>query len=96
MRLTFALAARLDLIAIGDYIAQDSPARADSFVEELMACCWRLVEAPEAYPVVYPRRNIRRRPFGAYNIFYVCRAEDVLILHVLNAAQDAGRILRRN
>ena len=35
--------------AIGDFIAADDPARAVSFVDELLAVCARIVERPRAY-----------------------------------------------
>ena len=38
-----------DLEAIGDYIADDNPARAVSFVEELLDRCGRIAAQPRAY-----------------------------------------------
>ena len=49
MQLQLSPAAEDDLEAIADYIAQDSPANAIRFVDELRLQCQRLVKAPMAY-----------------------------------------------
>jgi toxin ParE1/3/4 len=43
MRLEFSPESQLDLIEIATFIAQDNPARAKSFVDELEADCGRLI-----------------------------------------------------
>ncbi len=45
-------AAEADLEAIGDYIAQDNPARALSFVREHSRSCMSLADMPEAWPII--------------------------------------------
>lgn len=47
--------ARADLIAIGDYIAQDNPLRALSFVDELEMRCTALGDSPHAYALFLNR-----------------------------------------
>ncbi|WP_291985104.1 type II toxin-antitoxin system RelE/ParE family toxin [Candidatus Accumulibacter sp. ACC007] len=43
MRLEFSPESPLDLLDIAAFIAQDNPARAKSFVDELEADCGRLI-----------------------------------------------------
>jgi plasmid stabilization system protein ParE len=90
MKVILAQAAMADLIAIGRYIKQDSPARAESFVQELEQKCTELDSMPRAFPVVPHRknRNIRRRVHGNYLIFYRVSRDHVEVLHVLHGAQD--------
>jgi len=91
-------AAEADLEAIGDYIAQDNPARALSFVQELSRSCLELADMPEAWPIVqrYERHGIRRRVHGRYLIFYRVAEDRIVVLHVLNGAMDVEAILFPN
>jgi toxin ParE1/3/4 len=63
--------ARADLDQIGDFIAQDNPRRAASFVGELLDRCRRLADTPRAFPLVprYENTGVRRRLHGEYLIF---------------------------
>ncbi|MFO1035194.1 MAG: type II toxin-antitoxin system RelE/ParE family toxin, partial [Hyphomicrobiales bacterium] len=47
MRVTLSKAAENDLEAIGDWIAQENPARARSFIAELRLDCLDLAHFPE-------------------------------------------------
>lgn len=87
-------AAEADLESIGDYIAQDNPVRALSFVRELARSCLELVDMPEAWPIVprYAHHGIRRRVHGRYLIFYRIGADRVTVLHILNGAMDVEAI----
>lgn len=62
--------ARADLDQIGDFIAQDNPRRAASFVGELLDRCRRLADTPRAFPLVprYENTGVRRRLHGEYLI----------------------------
>ncbi len=95
MRVDFTEEAEQGLEQIGDYIAQDSPARAESFVRELRAAALLLAEAPEAYPLVprYERLRVRRRVYGAYLILYRADDDRVLVLQIVHGARDYGRLL---
>lgn len=85
------LAAR-DLEEIGDYIAQDNPRRAVSFINQLKAQCKKICLNPEGY---------RRRPelsddlrsctFGRYVIFFESNSKQVLIVRVLHGARDLSQ-----
>lgn len=95
MIVAFTEEAEADLERIGDYIAQDNPDRAVSFVRELVACCQRLADAPRGYPLVlrYRHSGVRRRPYGRYLVFYRVGTDRVDILHILHGAQDYDAIL---
>ena len=84
-----------DLEAIGDYIARDNPLRAASFVDELRDDCLGLADFPERFPLVprYETYGLRRRVHGNYLIFYAVEADRVVVVHILNGAQDYEAIL---
>ncbi len=95
MKVILSAAAREDLLAIANFIAVDSPARALSFVDELVACCEALAVLPSAFPLVprYESFGIRRRPYGDYLIFYRVEATSVQVLHVLHGGRDYEALL---
>lgn len=84
-----------NLESIGDYIAQDSPTRALTFVRELREKCLSLADNPLAFPLVphYESHGIRRRVHGNYLIFYRTEADRIIVLHVLHGAMDYAEIL---
>ena len=90
MRLVFSTQARADLAQIGDYIAQDNPARALTFVDELEARSHLLTQNPLLYPVLprYQSSGIRRLVHGNYLMLYRVEANSVIILHVVHGAMD--------
>jgi toxin ParE1/3/4 len=94
MTIEFSSEAENDLEQIADYIAQDNPQRALSFVRELRSKCEDLVYAPNSFALV-PRyeSGIRRRVHGNYLIFYRVEAAKVVIIHILHGAADYGAIL---
>lgn len=79
-----------DLEAIAYHIARDNPARALTFLQELRAKCLDLAAMPDRFPLVarYAAHGIRKRLHGNYLIFYRVADEEVVILHILNGAQD--------
>ena len=88
-------AAEADLEVIGDWIAQDSPERALTFVEELREACLTLAEIPEGYALVprYADAGIRRRVYGNYLIFYRILGGEIQVLHILHGAREYEAIL---
>jgi toxin ParE1/3/4 len=52
VRVVFTLRAERDLEEIADFIAQDSPRRAQSFIDELRDRALGLADAPRAFPLV--------------------------------------------
>lgn len=87
--------AERDLETIGDRIARDNPARATTFVDEIIADCLSLADFPERFPLVprYERHGVRHRIHGNYLIFYRVEAEKLVVLHVLHGAMDYAGLL---
>lgn len=87
--------AESDLEAIGDYIAQDNPARALTFISEVREQCATLADFPNRFPLVprYEAMGVRRRVFGNYALFYRTEASRVTVLHILHGARDYEAIL---
>lgn len=94
MRVVIATAARDDLRRIGDFIAQDNPPRALSFVQELREKARDLGEWPDRFPLVHPQRSLRKRTFGNYLILYRVEIDRVLVLRFVHASQDYGSMLQ--
>ncbi len=94
MKLQLSPAAQDDLEAIGDFIAQDSPANAVRFVMALRAQCQRLVKTPMAY-VARPELGdgLRSCAHGRYVIFFRPAADMVRIERILHSARDVQAIL---
>ena len=88
-RLEFSPLAQADLEAIGDYIAQDSPANAAQIIEKLRLQCDRLSRTPLAY-VARPELGIGLRScaYGRYVIFFRPARNAVRIERVLHSARD--------
>lgn len=95
MKVVFSRNAERDLEAIGDWIAQDNPSRAVSFVAELVKSCKSIGKTPRAFPLVDRSRDLRlrRRIYGDYLIFYDVGTTSVEILHVLHGARDYAQII---
>ncbi len=95
MKVVFTAAASDDLENIGDYIARDNPARAVSFVQELIEKARLIGETPLAFPVVprYSHQGIRRCPHNNYLIFYRAGEDMVSIIHILHGARDIEALL---
>ena len=88
-QLQFSPAAEDDLEAIADYIAQDSPANAIRFIDELRVQSQRLAKAPMAY-VARPElgEGLRSCAHGRHVIFFGTRATVVRIERILHGAGD--------
>ncbi len=87
--------AEADIEGMGDFIAQDNPQRALTFVRELRNKCLSLGDAPLAFPLVprYETHGVRRRVHGNYLIFYRAETERVVVIHVLHGARNYADIL---
>jgi toxin ParE1/3/4 len=88
-------AAEGDLQSIGDWIAEDNPTRALTFVQELRRRCESLIDAPRTYSLVprYEHLGIRRRVYRDYLIFYRIVGDTIEVLHVLHGARNYGSTL---
>ena len=95
MKVVLTEEARSDLEQIADYIARNSPARAESFILELIAKARQLGELPSGFPLVprYEHLGIRRRAHGNYAIFYRVETDRVSVIHILHSARDYEALL---
>jgi toxin ParE1/3/4 len=95
MKVVITEAALADMLAIGRFIMQDSPIRAESFVSELFESCQLLETMPRAHPLLPGRedRGIRRKVHGKYLIFFRIGGAVIDVVHVLHGAQEYERIL---
>jgi toxin ParE1/3/4 len=89
MRVTLSPLAERDLESIGDYIAEDNPRRALSFVAELRARCDTIAKAPQAYRA-RPElaEGLRSCAHGNYVIFFTATKARLTIVRVLHGAMD--------
>ena len=94
MNLRFSRKAAEDLEDIGDFIAQDDPLRAASFVAELQDNCQKLLNNPDAYPT-RPElgHGLRVSVHGKYLIFFKSVGNDLLIVRILHGARNLTGIL---
>lgn len=95
MKVTFTSEAESGLEQIADFIAQGSPLRAVTFIEELRQAAMALADMPQAFPLVprFERRGIRRRVHRDYLIFYRVSEDRIEILQVLHGARDYEALL---
>lgn len=91
--LIVAAEAQFDLDSIAEFIARDSLAAAEQFIDRLNQTFERLRQAPG---VGSPRnelmRDLRGRAFGSYIIYYRMHAESLEILRVVHSARDQTKI----
>lgn len=77
-----------DLETIGDFIAADDPARAVSFIDEMLSVCARIAERPRAFQ----RRDdlaagLRQAVHGHYLILFTAGDEGIVIERVVHGAR---------
>ncbi|BAK67882.1 conserved hypothetical protein [Sphingobium sp. SYK-6] len=95
MKVVITAEALSDLETIGDYIALDNPARARTFVAQLLDKARGLGDLPQGFPLVprYEHLGIRRRVQGNYVIFYRADEHQVTVIHILHGARDYEALL---
>ena len=95
MRVVITDEAKADLVSIREFIHAHNPARAATFVEELLDRCDALADMPRAYPLIprYERYGIRRCVHRDYLIFYRVMEELVEVVHILHGARDYDALL---
>ena len=87
-------AARADLVEIGDFIAQDDPRRAASFVAEIEAKMRAAAERPGSFPSRDElHEGLRAARHGRYLIFFVEAGDEVRVVRVLHGARDLPSLL---
>ncbi len=89
--------AQVDLVSIFDYIAQDSPNRALSFVEKLDQRIGRLEQHPNLGRVP---RHPKLREFGyrvliveSYLVFYIVRGQTIEIHLVVHGSRNLDHLI---
>lgn len=95
MNVVIAAEAEADLHDIAIFIALDNPARAATFVQDLVEQCSSLAEQPLRHGIAteYGQR-LRRFPYRGYSIHYqVFETDQVVIIQILNDAMDHRRLL---
>jgi toxin ParE1/3/4 len=83
--------AQADITEIWGFIAEDSEARADAFIDRLDQSISSLAINPlmgRARDELSP--NLRSFPFGRYVIFYLALPDGIEIVRVLHGARDLG------
>jgi toxin ParE1/3/4 len=94
VKVRFSAEALRDLESIGDYIAKDSAARAREFVLTLREKALAIGDMPHVYPIVqrYANKELRRRVFRDYLIYYRVQNGAVQIVHIVHGARDIGAL----
>ncbi len=85
--------AERDLEKIANWIADQNPLRARSFVKEIRASCDGLRLMPDRFANVRPGSELRRMVHGNYLIFFRTSGNIVDIARILHGAMDYERIL---
>jgi toxin ParE1/3/4 len=95
MKVIITSAARADLTAIGEFIERENPARAATFLEELVGRCEDLAHSPLRFPLLpgHEADGVRRRVYRDYLIIYRIHKDRVEVLHVIHGARDYQRLL---
>jgi len=91
----FSPLAASDLEEIGDYIAQENPRRAITFVREIRERCQKIVFFPEAAQL-HPEygEGVRMIPHGRYLIFYTVQLGQVRIERILSGFRNLPDIFQ--
>lgn len=89
MRVTLSPLAERDLEAIGDYLAEDNPLKALTFIDEICAQCEKIARAPQAYRA-RPElaEGLRSCAQGNYVIFFTATKAHLTVVRVLHGAMD--------
>jgi toxin ParE1/3/4 len=89
MRFRFSRRAESDLESIANFIAEDNPTRAISYLREMREHCRGLVAFPEARPLRPALgEGVRVSVFGAYVVLYVVHDALLEIRRVIHGARD--------
>lgn len=94
MRVNFTADALADIEQIGAYIAEDSPERARSFLQELREFIEQISDNPRRYRLRDEwGGDYRAANFGNYLAIFETADEDVTILRVANGSQNIPDLL---
>lgn len=75
--------------------AQHDPARATTFVDELLDHCAALADMPLTYPLVprYERHGIRRYAYYNHLNFYRITQDIIKVIHIVHGSRNYGAML---
>ena len=75
---------------ISDFIAQDNPVCAFSFIKKKKKKSLSIGDIPKAFPIVSElvEFGIRRRVYQNYSIFFCIQPDCIYIVRVLNSAMN--------
>lgn len=91
----FSRKAEDDLEAIADYIAQDNPVRAVSFVKELRKQCVAIGQFPNAHTrFLELGQDARIMPYKNYVVLYRVLDDSVSIERIIQGARDILNLIR--
>jgi plasmid stabilization system protein ParE len=90
MNVVFAPLALEDLSDIAEWIAEDNPDRATSFVSEISERCRSLSDFPERFPAIVSigDHDVRKLTHAGYLVFYGIVGDSVHILRIVHGARD--------
>ncbi len=90
MKVSLTFAALDDLRQIAEWIAEDNPARANSFADEIEERCQSLSSYSERFPVVVgtKERVVRKLSHAGYLIFYQTHENAVEGLRIVHGSRD--------
>jgi len=95
MQLLITPLAAVDLEEISDYIAQDNPIVAGTFVAELRIHCEKICLNPAGYRLRPELSDdLRSCAHGDYVIFFEYTTEKVTIVRILHGARDIPVVLK--
>lgn len=94
MRVALSARAAKDFEEIGDWIARDSPLRAESFVNELLDRGFSLARNPRRFPEVAAGRGLRKMSWRGYVILCRIGPDGVEIARIAQGSRDWGSLLR--
>lgn len=88
-KLVFSRLAESDLESVGDYIADDNPLRAVSFIDEIRDHCRKIATMPKAHPQRDDiAAGLRMATHGEYLIFFREADGGVRVERILHGARD--------
>jgi toxin ParE1/3/4 len=97
MNVDITASAEADLAEISEFIAQDNPARAESFVAGLFDVCEKLQTMGLRWPFIpgYKDYGLRRASYRGYTIVYRVDGDTAFVLRVLHTSRDLPPIFEK-
>jgi len=78
----------MDIKDIGDFIAEDNPERACSFVDELIESVERLSDFPESGQICEESSIFRQITHQGYRLIYQIRIKKIFLITVLGPGRS--------